>query len=206
MSSHFNAYVRCSDHLDNMNNESEDAYLLRNQMNFHWDRLTPKEIEALKFQKEQEMSTITSNNILCRQPKWSDKPLYWITDHETFLKIKALHKWYHQTVSDVSRRMRWDRKTVHQHGPKPEYCSLFVEEKGHTQPCVHKDPTTGEVHKGFKWIPKTMNEDWVDDYNAARMPYETEEKALTAAAWSKLNKERVDAAYEKAKAFFEKSE
>ena len=147
------------------------------------------------------MTTATSN-IVSRQPAWSDKPLFWITDYETFLKLKALHKWYYQTIYDVARWVRWDRKTVNQTGPEPKYCSLFVEEKGHWKKTKHRQED--EVFEGMVYYPKTLDDlGIVDAYQAARTPCETLKEAETAAAWAKINPEKINALYEEAKEFFE---
>jgi len=51
-------------------------------------------------------------------------------DRQTFLKLKALKKYYWQTVRDFHRWWRWQRKLPHNRcGAEPEFCDLFVENK-----------------------------------------------------------------------------
>lgn len=99
------------------------------------------------------------------ESRWGFHPV----DHATFRKLKDLHKWYWQTVYDVARWARWDRKTVNQHGPEPKYCPLFVENKGHW-----KTFETKEGFQGMKYYPKTMNDHGIiEAYHSARMPKES---------------------------------
>jgi hypothetical protein len=169
---------------------------LRDIMDGLWYSLS--QIELDRFNKEMtrrdEMSTVTSENIVCNQPAWSDKPLYWVADYETFLKLKAIHKWYYQTLSDFANWVRWKRKTKCRTGPEPKCCTAFVDEKV-KQSCERWGFWTPYYTKGF-----ITDFGFVADYQTARMPFENEEDAATAKIRSK---EEIDAFYEKVRPFFE---
>ena len=63
--------------------------------------------------------------MITRQPKWSDKPLYYRTDYTTYRKLKAIKRWYWQTVYDRARWRHWARKTVYKSDKVPTYCDIF---------------------------------------------------------------------------------
>lgn len=83
--------------------------------------------------------------MITHQPRWSSKPLYWRADYETYLKIRALKRWYWMTVQHYANWRRWKRKTVYQHGTEPIFCTSFGH--GKTIPMygschtVHRDVT-----------------------------------------------------------------
>jgi hypothetical protein len=105
-------------------------------------------------------TTATKNDVY--QSRFGFHPV----DYETCRKLKTLHKRYWETVYAVARWMRWDRKTVHQHGPEPKYCTVFVEEQGHWQRFKNRDGYTGK-----KYCQKTLNDQGVvEAYHQARMP------------------------------------
>jgi hypothetical protein len=66
--------------------------------------------------------------MITHQPKWSDKPLYYRADYETYLKIKALKRWYWITVQNASNWRRWARK-LYPRGPEPLFCEVFGHHK-----------------------------------------------------------------------------
>jgi hypothetical protein len=109
------------------------------------------------------MTTVTKNAAV--EGRFGFHPV----DYATFRKLKDLHRWYWQTVYDVARWVRWDRKTVYQHGPEPKYCPTFVEEKGHWQTFTNKDG-----YQGMRYYPKTLNDHGIiEAYQSARMPKES---------------------------------
>ena len=90
-------------------------------------------------------------------------------DYETFRKLKQLHKLYWQTVYDVARWERLNRKTVTKNVPEPLYCSVFVEEKHCYTSYINKDG-----HRGVKFHSKKVNDHGViQAYQSARMPKES---------------------------------
>ncbi|MHA1948319.1 MAG: hypothetical protein ACW99G_03630 [Candidatus Thorarchaeota archaeon] len=197
------ALIRCYDKLvalddcslpeDHPNSIKGDT--LRDIMDGLWYSLSEKELE--KFNREIprriKMSTVTTN-IVSRTPVWSDKPLYWVTEYETFLKLKAIHKWYYQTLGDFAIWLRWKRKTKYRTGTEPKYCTAFINEKEYNQ-CVNWKMWTPYYSNGC-----ITDFGFVSDYQTARIPFESEEDAASAKMPSK---EDIDAFYDKAKAFFE---
>ena len=120
------------------------------------------------------MSTTTANTVECRQPKWSDKPLYWAFDYETFVKLRKLHKWYYQNLHLIGHYKRWIRKEPqNRKGPKPEY---FRKDLG----------------------------EFAIFCQEARMPYNTEEEAMEVRRRFYSLSTKVDEMYEEASKFFEK--
>lgn len=97
------------------------------------------------------------------ESRWGFHPV----SHETFLKLKELHKWYHATLRHLGTWVRWDRKTVHKHGPEPKYCPTFVED--HTSWWY---TPSGRC----KIYPKTRIDHGIcEAYHQARMPVPRED-------------------------------
>lgn len=98
------------------------------------------------------------------ESRWGHHPV----SYETFLKLKELHKWYHATLRHLGTWVRWDRKTVHKHGPEPKYCPTFVIDKydwWYTENGDYKDYPKTRTSRGI-----------VDAYHQARMPKATPEE------------------------------
>jgi hypothetical protein len=87
-------------------------------------------------------------------------------DGQTFLKLKALKKYYWQTCRDFHRWWRWQRKLAHnRRGAEPKYCELFALNKHwlrprrvHGQDAVRHYSRTLVDHGVLAW------------FAAARMP------------------------------------
>lgn len=185
--SHVQAYCRLYQQLDS-SSESGDE-MLHNQMDFHWKNLSESELDEVHqvLNRRDVMTTVTS-----KPGKFGNNAMfsnygYHPCDYTTFRKLKQLHKRYWETVYAVGRWVRWDRKTVHQHGPEPEYCPIFVEEQGEWRPCTHKNGD--ETFKGMKYYPKTLNDHGViEAYQQARMPVENADDVKPL----KLSVEQID--------------
>lgn len=96
------------------------------------------------------------------ESRWGYHPV----SYETFLKLKELHKWYHMTLRHLGTWVRWDRKTVHQHGPEPKYCPTFVENRPEWRDFVDAD---GNYH--CRYYPKKRVDHGIcEAYHQARMP------------------------------------
>lgn len=115
--------------------------------------------------------------------------------YKLFLKLKALHKWYWQTVYDFHRWHRWWRKEEQNRtGLEPTYCPVFVENKPWLKPVKFH----GE--DGFKVYPKTVIDHGVIDlYQSARIPRPEPVRSFDPETWN-----RIEALYEKVKPDFEK--
>ena len=96
------------------------------------------------------------------QSRWGFHPC----SYEFFLKLKRLHKWYWQTVSDFHRWHRWQRKLPHNRfGSAPSYCPLFVED------AIWYKPVRTRGVNGFRVYPKTVvDRGVVSLYHQARLP------------------------------------
>lgn len=126
------------------------------------------------------------------QSRWGFHPV----DYSTYRKLKTLHRRYWETVYSVARWTRWDRKTVHQTGPEPKYCPIFVQEKGHWESFTTREGTTAQRYR-----PKTLvDHGIIESYKTARMPAESPE----AVKEIPLSKEQIDVLYEQVEAWFEK--
>lgn len=135
------------------------------------------------------MSTVTANVF---ESRWGYHPV----SRETFLKLKTLHRRYWETVYAVARYVRWDRKTVNQHGPAPSYCPIFVEEKGCWIKTTHK--VDGQVFYGSRWFPKTIKDHGiVQAYHAARHP-----KAAADVVPLAISEQEIDRLYEQVENWF----
>lgn len=122
--------------------------------------------------------------------RWGHHP----TDYPTYEKLKSLKKRYWQTVYAVARWSRWSRKTVHQHGPEPRYCPVFVEEKGHWESFKNR-----EGHTGYRFRAKTLVDRGVlEAFQSARTPVESSEnvKGLN------LSVEEIDRLHAEVEAWF----
>lgn len=123
--------------------------------------------------------------------RWGFHPV----SYATFCKLKELKKWYFQTVYSVARWSRWDRKTVHQKGPEPSYCPLFVLD----QMYVHKY-TNKEGHEARKYFPKTLRDHGVlAAFEQARRPVETPEEVRPL----QLDLDKIDRLHAEAKQYFD---
>jgi hypothetical protein len=139
------------------------------------------------------MSTTTAN---VHQSRWGYHPV----SYETFRTLKALKKRYWQTVYAVARWRRWDRKTVHQHGPEPKYCPTFVDESGHYKTVTHK--VDGMEFRGSVYVPKTLVDHGIlEAFEQARMPQENPEDVKPLA----ISDEKIDLLYERVEAWFEEN-
>lgn len=98
-----------------------------------------------------------------RQPKWSDKPLYYYCDWVTYRKLKAIKRWYYRALTEAATCKRWARRTVNKSewtGPAIAYCSGIVDV---------------EVRKnGLAWVKKNYEIEKLatDTFWLARMPHE----------------------------------
>jgi len=121
---------------------------------------------------EKTTKNFTTTMVQCRY----DQTLWHPVNYDLFLKLKELKKMYFLTLYAVGRYRRWAAKTVHQHGPAPRYCPIFVSETGSYKTVKHYkvDPATGEkvlCGSGEKWQPLTINTDGVlQAYEQARRP------------------------------------
>jgi len=112
---------------------------------------------------------ITTNiNNATYQGKWG----YYCISYETFKKLRELNKWYHMTLRDLGRWVRWNRKTIHRYGAEPKYCHTFVLDKADLRSHVNK-----EGYTVYRWYPKTcMDYGICGAYQLARMPKKTVEE------------------------------
>ena len=125
--------------------------------------------------------------------KWG----YYSVSYETFLKLKELHKWYHKTLRHLGTWVRWDRKTVHQHGPEPKYCSIFVHDRASWWHTEDKDGNSK-----FHYYPKTRVDHGIcEAFHSARMPKDTPEKVEPL----EISLEEVDRLHAEASAWFTKN-
>jgi hypothetical protein len=93
--------------------------------------------------------TTATQNVIKRQPRWSDVELYYRCDYDTYRKLKSIHKWYYQTLRDFARWERWDRKFPHNRkGPEPKFCSFFLN----------------------RWGTRVEDKGFIHLYHQARMP------------------------------------
>lgn len=116
------------------------------------------------------------------QPKWSDKPLYYYTDYVTYRKIKALKRWYWQTVREFARWRAWNRKTVYKAPKEPTYYPGFV------------NVSQGGVVKRRYLIPGDIFQTW---YRNARMP-----NAEPVTPYNEMTVSNINYLYEEAKAWY----
>jgi hypothetical protein len=93
-----------------------------------------------------------------RHPKWSAYPVYYRADYETFLKVKALKRWYWITVRDVAKWKRWNKKTVYRHPTAPLYCTEF------TVGCVRM-MTPDVIESWYQGMRKPWHQE-IEPYNA----------------------------------------
>lgn len=96
------------------------------------------------------------------QSRWGFHPC----NHEFFLKLKALHRWYWETLYAFHRWHRWQRKDVkNRSGAEPRYFPEFVLSRKWYKP-VHRRGV-----EGYKVYPKTVTDHGVLDlYHQARTP------------------------------------
>lgn len=113
-------------------------------------------------------------------------------DYETYKKLKFLYKHYWQTVYQIARWRRWDRKTVHQIGPEPSKgTEAFVNYKGRWVKFVNKEGFSGMRHESV----------WADDrgivkaFHNARMPQKEEKDVIPLG----VNIEFIDKLYNEVK-------
>lgn len=117
----------------------------------------------------------TTINCIKRQPSWSDVELYYYCDYETFSKLKALHKWYYQTLRDYARYDRWrSKQPQNRKGEEPTYCEFFKDKWG-----------------------LVNSHGLVSLYQKARMPSETPVEPFTGSQIREINE-----AYAKAASYF----
>jgi len=131
------------------------------------------------------------NKVVERQPKWSDKVLYWITDYETFVKLKKIHKWYHQNLHDIARWKRWKLKTVNQKGEAPKYCPHFLNLPGWSRQ---------HWSDYFFWQKCLDDKGMIAAFQTARMPFENKEDAENAEIPSK---KEINSFYKQLNEYFE---
>lgn len=107
------------------------------------------------------------------------------TSHETYMKLKELHKWYWKTLYAFHRWNRWDRKQPqNRRGPEPSYCPLFVLDKSWYRITTGQD---GNM-KG-KYFPKTVTDHGIVDlYHMARMPQAEPMEVFSNETLAKINK------------------
>lgn len=100
---------------------------------------------------------------------------YHSADYETYKKLKFLYKHYWQTVYQLARWRRWDRKTVHQIGPEPSKgFSPFVSSNGRWVKFVNKEGFTGMRYEAF-WA---NDRGIIDAFQNARMPKKEEKDVV----------------------------
>jgi hypothetical protein len=107
---------------------------------------------------------------------------YHAADHATFAKLRALHKWYWQTVYDFHRWHRWWRKRPeNRRGPEPRYCDVFVEDR------VWYKPVTPHGVPGYQVYPRTIVDHGVLAlYEQVRRPQPEPVAALDPATLSQI--------------------
>lgn len=124
--------------------------------------------DRLFSKKKEETKMTTAVQTKTYKSKWGYHPV----SYETFLKLKELNKWFHFTLYALGRWVRWDRKTVHQHGPEPKYCGTFVWNRAEWRKHVNKDG-----HTEFRFYPKTRVDHGIREaLYEARMPKATPEE------------------------------
>lgn len=106
------------------------------------------------------------------QSKWGFHPC----DYETYLKLKALHKHYWQSLYDFHRWYRWWRKQPeNRRGAEPPVCPLFVLD------VPWYKPVTIHGVAGFKVYPRTIvDHGIVALYHAARRPHPSQVEPFDA--------------------------
>lgn len=121
--------------------------------------------------------------------KWGFHPV----SRETFLKIRELKKFYFITLHRLGTWVRWDRKTVNQHGPEPIYCPMFVEDKMEWRKHVNKEGFTE-----YRTYPKTrVDHGILEAYESARMPKATAEEVVPL----KISEEEINRLYDQMNAW-----
>ena len=126
-----------------------------------------------------------------RKGRWG----YHAADYATFVKLRALHKWYWQTVYDFHRWHRWWRKQPeNRRGPEPKYCDAFVES------CVWYKPVTTRGVAGYRVYPLTVVDHGVSAlYERVRRPQSEPVAELDATTLS-----HITALHQKVAAWFTK--
>jgi hypothetical protein len=127
------------------------------------------------------------------QSRWGYHPV----DYPTFCKLRTLQKRYWQTVYAVARWERWNRKTVNRKGEAPEYCPLFVLEKGHWEVFTRQDGKT----KGSRYHTKTIVDHGVREaLKIARLPAKSREDVKQIS----FSTEEIEQLYAEVEAWFQK--
>ena len=111
------------------------------------------------------------------QPKWSEVPLHYRADYETYLKVKALKRWYWMTVQDAANWRRWARKTVYRQGPEPKFCEVF----GHQKKAGY------QLHD-YYWRSHTMHKEVLNQWlSLVRYPSVEPVEALSKGTVEQIN-------------------
>ncbi len=125
------------------------------------------------------------------ESRWGYHPV----SQETFLKLKELHKWYYETLKDLGCWVRWDRKTVYQHGPEPKYCPAFVEDR-----AEWRDHIDEQGNYSCRYYPKTRVDRGIREaYHEARMPKATPEEVEPL----EISEEEIDHLHAEVSAWFD---
>lgn len=163
---HYRASCRLLDELHALmlnGNDGEEGDTIRDQMDFHWYRLSNAETESIKlysaelYRKEEMMEVATKPEEVLKS-RWGYHPC----TYSIFCKLKRLHRLYWETVSDYFAWERWSRKQPqNRKGPEPTYNKAFIDDM----------PSFRQRERCGRWLKKTINDHGIIElYQRARMP------------------------------------
>ena len=110
------------------------------------------------------------------ESRWGFHPC----DTDTFRKLKAIHKWYWQTLKDSAAWERWNRKL-----PKNRVIRKYTRDAAGNkvsseivgpQPEPRVCPTLEREAMLYHSVP--WDSKWVQDYQRARMPKATKDEVI----------------------------